>query len=340
MLPVRSAPPPTSPGTTSVIASSAVEHATRVAIEPCPRSDQVGSLLSQPSIPRCSMHAAYSSARARAPPCSTRPRRSLPLLAGRTAADSRGPVVLEHVVGHEPVLVRLEPDDLLDRADLVRVLADRFAVRARGVGVLRRRVTDVAAQHDDARALRLGHALADRPLERVEIVGDLTGLDDVPAVRLETQHRVVGERELGRAVDRDVVVVVDRDEPAQPEVAGERAGLVAHALLETAVAHDGEDVVVGDRRPEPLPEVRLREREPDRVGDALAERTGGHLDARGVSVLGVPRRARAPLPELLDVGELEPEPGQVQVGVEEHRRVAVREHEPVPVRPVRRLTTS
>ena len=139
----------------------------------------------------------------------------------------------------------------------------------------------------------------------------------MPAVALEALRDVVGVRELGRAVDRDVVVVVDVDEPAEPEVAGERRGLVAHALLEVAVAADREDVVVGDVGPEALAQVRLGERDADAVGDALAERPGGDLDARGVPVLGVARRARAPLPELLEVVELEPEAGEVEHGVEE-----------------------
>ena len=49
----------------------------------------------------------------------------------------------------------------------------------------------------------------------------------VPAVGLEAPADVLGERELGVAVDGDVVVVVDDDQPAQPEVAGERRRLVA-----------------------------------------------------------------------------------------------------------------
>jgi hypothetical protein len=51
-------------------------------------------------------------------------------------------------------------------------------------------------------------------------------------------------------------------------------------------------------------------------------------------VLGVTRRPRAPLAELLDVVERQVVPGEVEHAVEQHRRVAAREHEAVAVRPV------
>ena len=54
--------------------------------------------------------------------------------------------------------------------------AERVAVGLGGVGVLRRRLADVAAQHDQARAVGLGHARAEPGLERVEVVGDLAEL--------------------------------------------------------------------------------------------------------------------------------------------------------------------
>ena len=127
--------------------------------------------------------------------------------------------------------------------------AERVAVRLLRVGELRRRVADVRAQHDERRARR------PRPCPRAARVRARRGrsaaspsCDDVPAVRREAQRDVVGVRELGRAVDRDVVVVVDEHQPAELEVTGERRGLVADAFHEVAVAADAEDVVVARRR--------------------------------------------------------------------------------------------
>ena len=73
----------------------------------------------------------------------------LPRLARGAAARPGGAVELDDVVGGEEVLGR-QTEDLLDRGDLVG--AERAAVRLGGVGELGRRVADVAAQHEQARA--------------------------------------------------------------------------------------------------------------------------------------------------------------------------------------------
>ena len=172
-------------------------------------------------------------------------------------------------------------------------------------------------------------------LERVEVVGDGAELDDVPAVGAETSGDVVAVGELGVAVDRDVVVVVDGDELAEAEVAGERCGLVRHAFHEAAVAGDHERVVVDGTGAEALAEDALGERHADRVGEALPERAGGDLDACGVPGLGMTWRGGTPLAEGLDVVELEAVAGEVEHRVLEDRRVPVGEHEPVAVGPVR-----
>ena len=59
----------------------------------------------------------------------------------------------------------------------------------------------------------------ERRLERVDVLGDLADTFDMPSVGLEALARIVGQRELGAAVDGDVVVVVDDDELAQTEMA-------------------------------------------------------------------------------------------------------------------------
>ena len=79
----------------------------------------------------------------------------------------------------------------------------------------------------------------------------------------------------------------------------------------------------------------LGERHPDRVREALAERPGGHLDARRHPALGMSGRARAPLPELLQILDREVVAAKMQARVEQHRGVAAREHETVAIRPVR-----
>ena len=78
---------------------------------------------------------------------------------------------------------------------------------------------------DERRALLLGLAGVDRVAQLVEVVGVLDG-QRVPAVGLEALGAVLGgEAQRRRAVERDVVVVVEVDEPAEAELAGQRRRL-------------------------------------------------------------------------------------------------------------------
>ena len=95
---------------------------------------------------------------------------------------------------------------------------------------------------------------------------------DVPAVGREALGHVVGVGELGRPVDGDVVVVVDVDQAAEPEMAGQRGRLVGDALLEAAVAADDEGVVVAELGPEAAPQAPLGDAHAHPVAHALAER--------------------------------------------------------------------
>ena len=130
----------------------------------------------------------------------------------------------------------------------------------------------------------------------VVAVGDA---GDVPAVGLVALERVLGEGDVGAAVDGDGVVVVENDQTAKLEVPGEARGLVADALFQAAVAAERVDVVVDHwevRLVEQRRQVRLSDRHAHGVRDALAQRTGGHLHAHHLR-LGMAGRAAAQLAE-------------------------------------------
>ena len=81
---------------------------------------------------------------------------------------------------------------------------------------------DVGA-HDDQRRLVLHRLrIVDRLLDAVELQV-LAEVHHVPAVGLVALADVLGERDRGVALDRDVVVVPERDQAAQAEVARKRA---------------------------------------------------------------------------------------------------------------------
>ena len=66
----------------------------------------------------------------------------------------------------------------------------------------------------------------------------------------------------------------------EPEVAGQRGRLVADPFFEVAVGAEDEGVVVDQLGSEAGPQPPLGQAQPDAVGEALAERAGGDLDAR------------------------------------------------------------
>ena len=76
-------------------------------------------------------------------------------------------------------------------------------------------------------------------------------------------------------------------------------------------------------------------RHADGIGDALAERTGGGLDARGIAVFRVTRGLGVQLAEVFQLFDRQVVAGQMQQRIDQHRAVAVGEHEAVAIRPLR-----
>ena len=80
-----------------------------------------------------------------------------------------------------------------------------------------------------------------------EVVAVVHGLH-VPAVRLEPGGDVLAERERRAAVDADAVVIVEEDEVAELQVAGEGRRFRRHPFHQIAVAAHPIDVVVDNRK--------------------------------------------------------------------------------------------
>ena len=218
------------------------------------------------------------------------------------------------------------------------LLPERRPVGAGGVVLVRAALRDVRPDDDQRGLVRDGDRVLERLLEVVE-PDVLLEVLHVPAVRLVALADVLGERQLGVALDRDVVLVVERDQPAEAEVAGQRGRLAGDPLLEVAVGGDRERPVIDYLMAGAVEAGRehpLGQRHPHRVGDPLSERAGGDLDPGQVAVLGMTRGHRAELAEPLEVVlEADVVAGQVQGRIQQHRRVPAREHEPIAVRPVR-----
>jgi len=216
-------------------------------------------------------------------------------------------------------------------------VAQRRAVHVVGAGLVRRTGADHGLAADQ-RGL-VGHRLGgfDGGMQRLGVVAVDVG-HDVPAVGLETLGRVVGEPAFDVAVDGDAVVVPEGSQLAQPPGAGERTGFVGDTFHQAAVAEEDPGAVIDDGVAglvELVGQQLLGHGHAHGVGDALTERAGGGFDAGGVAQLGVARRLAVQLAEVLQIVDGQIVAGEVQQGVDQHRAVAVGEHETVAVGPVR-----
>ena len=243
----------------------------------------------------------------------------------------------EHLVRHLEGLVRVEAEDLLDRAHL-RV-AERGAVRLAGVHGLGRREGDHRAQQDERGPLGLGPGVLERLEDARDVLAALDDLD-VPAVGLVPLRGVLAQRDRRVVLDGDLVVVVDHREVAQLLGARQGRRLGGDALLDVTVAGDHVDLVVEGAlaqrrlRVEQAPLAAGGHRHADRGAEALPQRAGGDLDAGGVPVLRVARGLAAPGAQGLEVGELQAVAREVQLDVEGEAGVPGGEHEPVAADPV------
>ncbi len=267
------------------------------------------------------------------------------LTLGRTPVA--GAELLVDPVRHQELRVRIPVELLLGQPDLL--LAERRAVGLARTLLVRRRPADDRLDVDQRRAVLVGLGRVERGPQLVEVV-DVGDPQRLPAVGLVPPLDVLAERERRRPVERDVVVVVEDDQPAEPDVAGVRRRLRRHPLHQVAVRRDHVGPVILDVGAELLAQEPLGHRQTDRVGDPLTERAGGDLDARGQRqrrrrradvardvelALGVPGGLRAPLAERLDVVQAELVAGQVQRRVLQDRAVPGRQHEAIAVRPQR-----
>ena len=225
------------------------------------------------------------------------------------------------------------PAELLAGAgDLV--LAERRAVGGGGAGLGRRAEADDRLAGDHRGLVGDVARLADGALDSVRIVP--VDRLHVPAGGGEALLVVFRGAERGRAVDRDAVVVEQHDQPAEPEMAGQRDRLLADAFHQAAVAGDDVGVVIDDVAAEALGHQPLGEREAHGIAQALAQRAGGGLDAAGMAVLGMAGGLAAELAEVLQLVERHVGvAGEMQQRIEQHRAVAGRQDEAVAVGPVR-----
>ncbi len=288
-------------------------------------------------------------------------------LPGLPADDAAGADLCE-VRAH---VVR-DPERRLERpAQALLGLPDLVGAQWRTVGGLGpflggRALGDDSPRDDQGRARRFrGGGVQGRLDGRRVVPPDVL---HVPAHRGEARPHVLVEGQVGPAFDRDAVRVVHDHEVPEAEGPGQRSGLVRDAFHHVAVAGQRVHAVVhgtgaggvresidsarggsvsGEsflRKPvayacalgqHPRGQHAPRQRHAHGIREALPQRPGGRFDAWAVAELGMPRGHAVPLAEPPQFVQRQVVPGQVQHRVLQHRGVADRQHEPVPVGPVR-----
>ena len=259
-----------------------------------------------------------------------------------------GGKVLGDTVRNEKRRILRPSVDALREADFL--VTERLAVGRRRALSVGRAVPDAAVE-DDERGPALG-LLKDlqRMFDAIDVVG-VAHAQHVPPVGEKPGGDVLGERQVGAPLDGDVVVVPDPTQVVQAQVAGERCRLGTDAFHQTAVTADRIGVVVEDLEAGAVVTVgkpAFADRHPHAGRDALPQRAGGGLHTRHHAVFRMPRSLAAKLTKMADVIERDrriaqalvvgihgPRPGEVEHRPEQHRGVAVREHEAIAAGPDR-----
>mmetsp|Transcript_20755 Transcript_20755/g.52312 ORF Transcript_20755/g.52312 Transcript_20755/m.52312 type:complete len:551 (-) Transcript_20755:7-1659(-) len=210
------------------------------------------------------------------------------------------------------------------------------AVHVVAVGLVGGAVANEGGHLDEGGLVGDGLGGGDGLAEAIDVQVAVLNVLHVPAERLVAGAHILREGDVGVSVDRDLVVIVQRNQLAQAPVARQGGSLVGDALHVAAIAHDAVGVVIHNgvsvglvvaRR-----KVSLRGGQADGVANALAQGAGGDLHAGGHKVLGVARGLGAPLAELLQVLQADRvEAAQVQQGVLQHGAMAGRQHKAIAV---------
>ena len=196
----------------------------------------------------------------------------------------------------------------------------RFAVHGGGTLLVRGTPADHGLGANERRSIGDGTGRGERGRHRLAVLTIDPG-QYMPAVSLEAPRRVVGEPALDSAVDGNAVVVVDHDQLAELLHAGERGRFMRNAFHQAAVAEEHVGVMIDNRMARPIERRReraFREGHTDPVGKALAERSGGGLDAQVHVALRMSGRLGAELAELLQLVHRQRISREVQHRIQQH----------------------
>ncbi len=160
----------------------------------------------------------------------------------------------------------------------------------------------------------------------------------LPLVALEALGGVVGEPLMHFAVDRDAVVVIEHNQLAKIQSAGQRAHFMRDTFHQATITRKHVGKVIDDFEifaVELCGQRALGNRHAHAIGEALAKRACGGFNSRRVTKFGMAGGTGVKLAEIFQVLDTEVISGQMQQRVDQHRTMAIGEHEAVAIDPVR-----
>ena len=204
-------------------------------------------------------------------------------------------------------------------------------------GLVRASLADHGLAAHQCRSSAILAGLLQRRLDRHGVMA-VDSAHDPPAIRFKAPGCVVGKPILDMAIDTDAVVIIHGNQLRQSQRSCQRAGLVADAFHQAAIADEHPGAMVDNAVAGPIEfgcQQLLAQRHTDRIGQALAKRAGGGFHTRCDADFRMTRRAAVQLPKAHQFLDRQRVAGQVQQRVQQHRAMAVRQDEAVAVGPDR-----
>ncbi len=162
--------------------------------------------------------------------------------------------------------------------------------------------------------------------------------DNLPTVRLEAFDRIVGKPAADFTVNRNIVVIVERDQLAELQGTRQRTSLVGNTLHQATVAQKYPGLMVHNVETG-LIELRgqhfFGQRHANSIRNALPQRTGSRFDRQVRLVLRVTCGAIAQLTKISNLIHRQVVAGQVQQAIQQHRAMTVGQDETIAVGPMR-----
>ena len=160
--------------------------------------------------------------------------------------------------------------------------------------------------------------------------------DDIPAISLEPARCIVREPAPDIPVDRNTVVVVQRNQLVQLPGTGQRTGFVRNTFHQATVAQKDIRIVIDDiktRLVEFGSQQLFSQRHTDRIGNPLSQRASRRIDTGRDMHFRMTRRFGMELAELADIVHGKIVTCQMQQRILQHRAMSVGQNEAVTIEP-------